>query len=51
MGQEFSLKEEDKFRDTSIISIVRYSGYGKLNISHTDEGPNGVIKRRKQREN
>lgn len=51
MGQEFSLKEEDKVRDISIILIVRYGGHGRINISHMDESPKGVIKRRKQREN
>lgn len=35
------MKEEDKFRDITIISIVRCGGHGRINTSHMDESPKG----------
>lgn len=44
------MKEEDKFRDISIISTVRYGGHGRINILYTEDSTNRVVRRRKHRE-
>lgn len=44
------MKEEDKFRDISIISTVRYGGHGRINILYTEDSTNRIVRRRKHRE-
>ena len=44
------MKEEDKFRDISIISTVGYGGHGRINILLMNESTKRVVRRGTHRE-